>query len=399
MATVRKRTWQSSGIQRTAWVADYADQAGKRHLKTFDTKKAADAWLVTTRHSVAQGTHTPDSASTTVAEAAEIWLAQGRLHRLERSTLAKYQNHVDRHVVPLLGPVRLARLTKPMVEQFRDDMLGRASWAMARKVVASLKAILGEAQRRSLVAQNVAQQVKIDARRREKRKLMVGQDIPEKLEVAAMLKAATGRWRPLLVTAVFCGMRASELRGLAWADVDFARKEIHVRQRADQWGEIGSPKSSAGHRAIPMSPMVVQVLREWRLVCPRHGAHEGNPGRLSLVFPNGEGNPESHSNIVGRGLGPVQVAAGVTVPHPTARDEEGRPVLVAKYGMHALRHFFASWAIEQGFTPKRIQALLGHASIQMTFDTYGHLFPNPEDDQARFAAAERDILPAEVLAT
>ena len=56
-----------------------------------------------------------------------------------------------------------------------------------------------------------------------------------------------------------------------------------------------------------------------------------------------------------------------------------------------LRHFFASWAIDQGFTPKRLQALLGHSSIQMTFDTYGHLFPSLEDDHAKFAAGERQI--------
>jgi Phage integrase family len=50
-----------------------------------------------------------------------------------------------------------------------------------------------------------------------------------------------------------------------------------------------------------------------------------------------------------------------------------------KYGLHSLHHFFSSWAIEQGFSPKRLQALLGHSSIQMTFDTYGHLFPSLEE--------------------
>jgi integrase len=64
----------------------------------------------------------------------------------------------------------------------------------------------------------------------------------------------------------------------------------------------------------------------------------------------------------------------------------------AKYGLHALRHFFASWAIERGFTPKRVQALLGHSSIQMTFDRYGHLFPSLEDDHAKFAAGEAALV-------
>jgi integrase len=302
--------------------------------------------------------------------------------------LAKYKNHVDLHIGPPLGAIRLSRLSAPMVEQFRDDLLGRLSWPMARKVLASLKAILAEAQRRGLVAQNVAQQVKIKARGRDEGKLVVGRDIPDKAEVNAILTAATGRWRPLLITAVFTGMRASELRGLTWRDVDFEAKLIHVRQRADQWGVIGSPKSEAGHRSIPMAPTVFNVLREWKLACPRARDGEGGQGRLQLVFPNGDGKVESHTNIINRGFGPVQIAAGVCEPHPTKKDEAGRPVLAPKYGLHALRHFFASWAIERGFSPKKLQALLGHASIQMTFDRYGHLFPSLEDDHAKFAAGE-----------
>ena len=76
------------------------------------------------------------------------------------------------------------------------------------------------------------------------------------------------------------------------------------------------------------------------------------------------------------------------------RDQDGSPVAKAKYGMHALRHFFASWAIERGFSAKRLQTLLGHSSIQMTFDVYGHLFPSLEDDHAKFAAGELALVAA-----
>jgi integrase len=388
MATVRKRSWQSSGERKTAWVADYCDQGGKRHLKTFATKKAADAWLVTTRHEVTRGTHTPESASITVAEAAQLWIRRGEVEHLERSTLAKYRNHVELHINPNLGGLKLARLSPPMVEEFRDDLLGRLSWAMARKVLTSLKSILAEATRRGLVAQNAAQQVKIDVRKRDRRKLAVERDIPTKAEVTAIIGAAAGRYRPLLITAVFTGMRSSELRGLTWNDVDFEKRMIHVRQRADQWGVIGSPKSEAEHRTIPMAPMVLNALREWKLSCPRTRPNGKDPGRLWLVFPNGDGKPESHTNIINRGFNPTQVTAGITELHETAKGEDGKPIRSAKYGMHALRHFFASWAIEQGFSPKRLQALLGHASIQMTFDVYGHFFPSIEDDHAKFAAGE-----------
>ncbi len=397
MASVRKRTWTAaSGEAKTAWIADYFDQAGKRHIKTFQRKKDAQDWLPSAQHEVKQGIHTPERDSITVTEAGALWLARGERDGLERSTTDKYRNHVDLHIRPLIGGVKLARLSAPMVKQFREDLLGKLSRPMAKKVLGSLKAILAEAQGRGLVAQNAAATVKIKTNGRTETKLAVGRDIPTKAEVSAILEAATDRWRPLLVTAVFTGMRASELRGLTWDDVDFDQKVIHVRQRADQWNTIGSPKSEAGHRVIPMSPMVVNVLREWRLACPRIGQTDDQPGRLWLVFPNGRGKPESHSNIINRGFDPIQVKVGVCVPKleddKPVLNEDGTPVMVAKYSPHALRHFFASWAIEQGFTPKRLQALMGHSSIQMTFDTYGHLFPSPEDDHAKFAAGELAVV-------
>ena len=382
VATVRRRTWKSSGEMKTAWIADFFDQEGKRHIKTCKTKKEADGFLVQARHEIARGLYTPENASITVAEAAKLWIQKGELEKLERSTLRQYSNHVKLHINPLIGGVKLARLPTPAIEAFRDELLKKRSRAMARKVLASLKSILSEAQRRGLVARNAAQPVKVEMRKRDHGKLAAGRDIPSKKEVQTMLAMADGRWRPLLITAIFTGMRSSELRGLTWVDVDFEQKVIHVRQRADHWGEIGAPKSAAGDRKIPMSPMVANALKEWRLACPRAMAGEEGPeGRLWLVFPNGNGNVENHANIANRGFYALQIAAGIV-------DQAGR----AKYGMHALPHFFASWAIERGFSPKRVQTLLGHSSIQMTFDVYGHLFPSLEDDHAKFAAGEHALV-------
>src|SRR5579872_6317241 len=108
MASIRKRTWRSGGEDKTAWIADYFDQAGKRHIKTFATKKGADAWLVTARGEVAEGTHTPENASITVKEAGALWIETGELENLERSTLRQYRNHVDLHINPAIGATKLA---------------------------------------------------------------------------------------------------------------------------------------------------------------------------------------------------------------------------------------------------------------------------------------------------
>ncbi|HTQ33579.1 MAG TPA: site-specific integrase [Stellaceae bacterium] len=381
MASVRKRSWNTGNKKKVAWVADYFDQTGVRRLKTFDTKKAADAFLTGARHDVALGIHTPDSVSITVSQACEIWLKTVSANDRERSTIRSYQHHIKLHILPLLGDQKLSRLTTPLIERFKVELLQTRSRAMARKVLGSLKMMIREVMRQGYIAQNVAAAVKLDGRGRDHERVR----IPSKAEINAILAAAEGRWRPLLVVAIFTGLRASELRGLRWADVDFNHKTITVAQRADQWGIIGRPKSGAGRRTVPLPPTAVAALKEWRLACPH--------GEAGLVFPNGAGRVENHSNIANRGFDPIQIAAGVSEPTGEI-DADGAQVMAAKYSFHALRHFYASWVIEQDFSPKRIQSLLGHSSIQMTYDTYGHLFPSLEDDHAKLAAAERALITA-----
>jgi integrase len=169
------------------------------------------------------------------------------------------------------------------------------------------------------------------------------------------------------------------LRGLRWQDVDLKRGELHVCQRADEFNEIGKLKSDAGDRTIPLGPLVLNALREWKLSCPK--------GELGLVFPNGGGNIEAHVNFIRRTLWPVQIAAGVV-------NGKGE----AKYqGLHALRHFYASWCINREkdggleLPIKTVQQRLGHSSILMTSDVYGHLFPRG-DDGSELAKAEKLLM-------
>ena len=144
--------------------------------------------------------------------------------------------------------------------------------------------------------------------------------IPTREEIKAIAGAAQGRWRPILLTAIFTGLRASELRGLRWADVDLVKGELHVRQRADRYSVIGKPKSKSGERSVPLTPIVANTLREWKLACPK--------SEQGLVFPSTGGIVEHHSNIVTRGLGPTQIAAGVTRKE---KGPDGAPIVSAKY--------------------------------------------------------------------
>ena len=390
MAKVRKRTWQTKTGEHAAWAADYfspgPDGKRQRHSKTFPTRKEATAWLANTVVEIKQGIHTPAHKSPTVIEAGEAWIEQAEADGLERASIHQYRTHLDLHIKLFLGLHKLAELTPAAVQSFRNVLMRQGrSRSLAGKVVSSLGSILAEEMARGQVARNVVhEQAGGDRRRarvekRHTRKLQVGVDLPTKDELRAMIEHA-GRLRPLLLTAIFSGLTSSELRGLTWDDVDLDRRVLTVRQRADRWDVLGPPKSDAGKREVPLAPVVVAALREWKLACPRLAADGAK--RLRFVFPDSDGNVDSHHNIHrSTGLGRVQFAAGITAD-PRA----------PKYGLHSLRHTAASLFIEQGFSPKRVQALMGHSSIGMTFDCYGHLWPSAEDDQVAMAQVQARLI-------
>ena len=129
----------------------------------------------------------------------------------------------------------------------------------------------------------------------------------------------------------------------------------------------GRRSLKSGERTVPLPPIVANALKELKLASRECGA--------GIVFVSSRGHIRNHSNIVKYALIPAQIAAGVVKPDGTA-----------KYtGLHALRHFYASWCINRledgglGLTPKLVQERLGHSTIGMTLDVYGHLFPRGDD--------------------
>jgi integrase len=376
--SIRKRSWTSpNGERKSAWQVDYVDNSGSRRRETYATKKEADAAHLKARTAVNAGTHTAAAASITVADAATRWIDHCVGRGLEPSTVAAYRQHVALHINPYLGGVRLASLSIPMVPDFQDRLRadGRSA-PMVRKARIALGAILKHAQKRGLVGQNIVRALGRDDdhvtdRAAARPSLQAGVDIPTPAEIRAIAATLPGRrYHALLLTAFFAGLRASELRGLRWCDVDLKRGEITVRQRADRFGRLGPPKSKAGTRSIPLLPMVVAVLREHKLATPANA--------LDLVFPNSKGNVD-HLNTIVEGWQAAQVAG----------------LGAAKYsGLHSIRHFYASWCINRvadgglELPMKVVQTRLGHATISMTADTYGHLFPTG-DASAEMAEAQR----------
>ncbi|WP_247742824.1 site-specific integrase [Shimia sp. R9_1] len=312
-------------------------------------------------------------SSKTVSDACQSWLKTCQRNELERSTMKAYRSHVRIHIEPKIGGLLLAELSRGDIRDFMDDLLdGDVSRAQVKKIMVSLRAILTEAVEREWASHNVAAEVKLKRSSRADGKRV---DVPTKAEIRAIIAKAPASHRAMFITAIFTGMRISELRGLTWGAIDFDRRVIQIRQRADEYCEIGLPKSRAGTREIPMAPTVFEELWEWKA--------NATESKLDLVFPNSVGKVQNYSNIYNRVFKPMLVKEGIV-------DDKGE----AKFGIHALRHAAASLFIEQGWNPKKIQALLGHASITMTMDVYGHLFENAEEDVSMFEKLDAELMAA-----
>ena len=175
-------------------------------------------------------------------------------------------------------------------------------------------------------------------------------------EIGKLLAEADPRWRLIIKTAILTGLREGELLGLQWADIDWVSATIYVR-RSFTAGRFYEPKTKNLRRRVPVTAELLAELKRWKLACPN--------GKHDLVFPNGAGNPENHGNLLRRGFYPALRRAGLR-----------------KIRFHDLRHTYASLLIANQEEPKLISTLLGHSSIKITFDVYGHLLPDAGDGVA-----------------
>jgi integrase len=193
--------------------------------------------------------------------------------------------------------------------------------------------------------------------------------ILDRAEIGKLLVAAGPRYRPLLATAVFTGLRQGELLGLTWADVNFADGVVHVRKALDRSGERVEPKTANAVRDVVLMPTLGRLLREHKLA-----SAFARP--TDYVFASYVGTPLYWRNVSKRGLEVAVKRAGL--------DCDGR----ARLRFHDLRHTFASLLIAEGSNVVFASRQLGHASPRMNLDVYAHLFDRAEHAQRASDALE-----------
>lgn len=405
MASLQKRTWTNkAGVEMVAWRVVYTDQSGRVRTKQFKKQSDAKAFRNTVTVAVQAGTHVHDRDTITVAAAGDIWLKatlNGRDGRapVEERSYDTYKDVFENHIKPRLGSVKLTKLSRAMIAAYRDEMLqDGVSRFRTKRALSYLGAILNEARSRELVAVNNAQGVTIVTRTRDLDEEDERVSVPSIEQIRALVERARlwskappaivirgrvtsnarfkverGRMLYMLVrTAIATGMRISELLGLPRSKVDLNAGTITVSQKLSQKGRLGKPKSRAGYRTIEIPAELVRELREWILQRPK--------GDLDLVFPNASGGAESYGNFRRRFWIPLLISIGAARRAPPQDGAEEESGLDADFTIHSLRHFHASQYIASGATPLDVMTRMGHSSVQITFDVYGHLF---QDEQAK----------------
>jgi len=315
---------------------------GKRKwFKGGHTKKDAQKVLTEKMAEIDQGTYV-ELPKLTFKEFAELWLKSYAETSLKPSTLELYKIIVGKHLIPQWGDYRIKEIKTAQIQIYVSERLKKVSPKTVKNEVAVIKEMFKHAHRWGYVKTNQAEHVqrpKVD-----KREI----DILEPPEIEKLLHHSTEAYRMAFRTAVMTGMRAGELWGLQWGDVDWNSGQIYVRRSL--WnGAFQTPKTKTSIRKIDIPSSLAFELKKWKLACPI--------SKQELVFPNTDGEPTNHNTLIKSHFSPALRRAGLR-----------------KVSFHSLRHSNASMRIQAGQNVKYISTQLGHSSINITMDRYGHLF-------------------------
>jgi integrase len=335
----------------TSYRGAYVGPDGKRRYVSGKNKEEARAKLRKARGDAERGL-VSDGGDVALSDYLDRWLNDSVRGSVKPITHQSYEMLVNKHVVTVLGNVKLSNLTPAHLQGFyRSKLDAGLSPRTVQYIHVVLHRALKQALRWGLVVRNVAEAV--DPPRVPKKDITPLS--PE--QARAFLKAASGtRLKALYVLAVHTGMRQGELFNLRWDDVDLDIGVLRVR----------GTKTARSRRTVTLSEAASEVLRSH---LERQLGEIDGAGSLwrenGLVFATEIGTPLNRHNLTQRSFKPLLEQAGL----PQIR-------------FHDLRHTCATILLSQGVHAKLVQELLGHATIAITLDTYSHVLPGMGDGLA-----------------
>jgi len=324
----------------------------------------------------------PKRCTLSFAELAETWLegfeAQVRSGERAERTLEDYRYQLRRNLLPTLGRKKLTDISTDDCARLIVHLRARG---LSPKTIASalvpLGRVLSLALRRGYIGSNPLERLESSERPRVQRR---EQRVLTHDQMRKLLQACLPSYRPLIATALYTGMRLSELTGLIWEEVDFEQGLIRVRYqlsraRKDSPAKRVRLKTRSAVRDIPLLPQLGSLLKQYKLAAPYSAPSD-------YVFASAAGTGLGYRNVERRGLRRAAEAAGI--------EQEG----LAPLRLHDLRHTFASHLIvDLRLDVAQVSRILGHARPSITLDTYTHLF-----DHASHAADIRERMATSAFA-
>lgn len=357
---------------RAGWEASvYSRRDGKKIRKRFPRETEARSWRAEAKRALDHGTLRAPT-KTTLREAAEEWLAGAELGEVTNrsgqpykpSTLRGYRRDLDEHVLPEVGNRKLSALTTSELQELVDRWQGEAKPASTvRNRIKPLQAIYRRARARAGLSANPTRDLELPAPRPDEVEVVAAAD------AARLLEPLPVSDKPIWASALYAGLRYGELRALRWRAVDFAAGTIRVEESWDPKAGPIEPKTRTSRRTTPMPDPLRELLQN-------HRALRGKPAVDELVFGLDSGGPFNSAALYHRADAAWREAS-----------------LNGRLRLHQARHSYASYLIAAGANPKAISTFMGHSSISLTYDLYGHLMPGTEVEVASLLDSylEREI--------
>ena len=340
--------------------------------KTFPTVTAAKTWRQDAAVALRRGTMRAPT-KITVREAWDAWLKGAKAGTVRTrsgdpfkpSALRGYQQVMAKRVLPDLGGVRLSEVTRVDLQDLADRWLADGlDPSTIRATLVPLRALYRRALSRGDVVLNPTNWLELPAARGRRDRIAT----PD--EAAALVASAPEQDRALWATAFYAGLRRGELMALRWEDIDLAAGLVRVERSWDVRAGLIEPKSRAGRRAVP----IASALRE-HLVA--HALRTGR--RTGFAFSQRPDKPSDPDSLNQRARKAWQ--------NMNTERAERKLEPIPSIGLHECRHTFASLMIAAGVNAKALSTYMGHASITITLDRYGHLMPGNEDEAAELLDA------------
>jgi integrase len=344
---------------RPGYQAQVYSAAERRTIRrTFKTLGEARAWRAETKNALERGSLRPPSRQS-IEQASSDWLgaAQAGVIRTRSGdpykpgALRGYEQALRARVVPRFGHLKTSALHRNAVQDLVDEMLAEGfAPSTIRNAVLPLRAIYRRLLARNEVAINPTLGLALPALRGGRER------VARPAEARALLEALGPADRPPWATALYAGLRRGELRALRWKDIDFDAGLIRVQRGWDPKEGPIEPKSRAGKRRVPLAKPLRSYLAAHRL--------RSQGTREDLVFRGRGGKPLAPDALIERARKLWQAAG------------------LQSIGLHECRHTYAAFMIAAGVNAKALSTYMGHSTITMTLDRYGHLMPGNEDEAA-----------------